>query len=56
MGQTSYFKQKRSVTGANVCVTQRYFLEPAESQDENPLLKLGHRHCKLPQACVFWYQ
>ena len=24
MGQTSYFKQKRSVMGANVCVTQRY--------------------------------
>ena len=22
MGQTSYFKQKRSVTSANVCVTQ----------------------------------
>ena len=24
MGQTSYFKQKWSVTGANVCVTQRH--------------------------------
>ena len=26
MGQTSDFKQNRSVTGANVCVTQRYLL------------------------------
>ena len=24
MRQTSYFKQKRSVTGANVCVRERY--------------------------------
>ena len=34
MGQTSYFKQKRSVTGANVCVTQRYIQYQSLVRDE----------------------
>ena len=43
MGQTSYFKQKRSVTGANVCVTQRYRIKEVENADKNLFNSNGGR-------------
>ena len=47
MGQTSYFKQKRSVTGANVCDTQR---SSFEAEAKLMPVKLAFELCRLAKV------
>ena len=43
MGQTSYFKKKISVTGANICVTERYMEKLCKKMD-NKCMQLFWRN------------